>query len=218
MRKVLAAVFSGFIVVEGTGYHHVEVSLRDVNRIVCPVPIESVVFSKDKDVQVEVQGRNAYVKFLSPSKEPRELYVECGGKVFSLILVPKKIRARTVVLRLPEEDLQAARKFEDEAYTRTIEKIIAYVYKEVPPPGWTVEVKEKPYKRFKEGSLTLHKVFKGASFVVFELSFKADEDFYLHPAALVPYFKNVVAVGIVQPRLRKGETTRVFVVVRRKDA
>jgi phosphosulfolactate synthase (CoM biosynthesis protein A) len=46
----------------------VEVSLKDVNRIICPVEVGNVIFSKEKQMQVKVDGRNVFVKFIPVSQ------------------------------------------------------------------------------------------------------------------------------------------------------
>jgi len=86
---------------------HVRLSSTDVNRIVCPSDIHDVVFSKEKGVEVKVNGRNAFVKFLVKkepggkekySKTPTELFVVCGGDVYTLITQPARIPSRTIRL------------------------------------------------------------------------------------------------------------------------
>ena len=228
MKRILFFLLAGIAfsrveVIEGEGYKYVEVSKKDINRIVCPVKISGVVYSKEKLIQVQVEGKNAYVKFLPVQvgeklvykDHPRELYVECGGKVFSLILIPKDIHAKTIVLKVPLKDVKRASKFEAGEYYKVLTKLISYAYRETPPPGYEVKEVNKHYKSFKEGELRILKVYEGVSFSVLELEFVAKERVYLNPAVFVPYFKKPVAVSVVKPSLEKGERTRVFVVVRR---
>ncbi|HIQ48512.1 MAG TPA: hypothetical protein EYH58_02600 [Aquifex aeolicus] len=233
MKRLISLFIAGFVlaqpngieIIESEGYRYVEVSLKDINRIVCPYEISGVVYSKEKRIQVRVEGKNAYVKFL-PLKEgnnlvyedfPRELYIECGEKVFSLILVPREIPAKTIVLKVPLKDFKKATKFEQDEYLRLLVKLISYAWKEVPPPGYSVKEVGKIYKRFKEARLKLVKVYEGVRFAVLELELSAKEDIFLNPAVLIPYFKKPLAISVVKPSLEKGETTRVFIVVE-KDA
>jgi len=93
------------------GWNVVYVSMGDVNRIVCEKgEVSTVVYSQEKEMQVKTEGRNVFVK-LVPKEEgagkkviadyPRELYVECAGEVFQLLLYPKSIPAATIYLKLP---------------------------------------------------------------------------------------------------------------------
>jgi len=77
----------------------VEMSSTDVNRVSCPVAITDVVYSAEKGVTVRFIDREAFVKFLVTRKgaevayatNPTELYVVCGGSVYTLIAQPRKI-------------------------------------------------------------------------------------------------------------------------------
>jgi len=86
---------------------HVRLSSTDVNRVVCSSEIHDVVFSKEKGVDVIVNGRNAFVKFLVKkepdgkevySKTPTELFVVCGEDVYTLITQPARIPSQTIRL------------------------------------------------------------------------------------------------------------------------
>jgi len=88
----------------------VSVSTTDVNRIKCgDGVITGVHYSKDKNMIVEVKDSNAYVKFMALkegekitySDRASEVFVTCGGEVYELILIPKKVNAKTVYLSNP---------------------------------------------------------------------------------------------------------------------
>lgn len=214
-------------VVEGEGYQFVEISLTDVNRVVCSSEITSVVYSKEKNIEVKRDGRNAWVKILpikegntlKYSSEPRELYVECGGKVFSLILVPKRIPATTVVLKVPYEDKEKAREFEAKAssYERLITSLITHAYKEEPPSGYKVKEINEKVRGFQEIDLYLRKVYEGDKFLVEEYLIVAKKEVYLDEGAFIPYVRYPVALSIVKPSLKAGESTRMFVVRLREE-
>jgi len=216
-----------FHVVEGEDYKYVNISLTDVNRIVCSSEITRVVYSKEKNLEVKKDGRNAWVKIL-PVKEgevlkyspqPMELYVECGGRIFSLILLPKRIPATTIVLKVPYEDRKRAREFEAKAnsYERLITSLIEHAYKEEPPPGYNVKNVNEKVREFQEIDLYLRRVYEGDKFLVEEYIITAKKEVYLDEGAFIPYVRTPLALSIVKPSLKAGESTRLFVVRLRED-
>ena len=217
--------FSPVQVVEGDGWHYVKVSLTDVNRIVCPVEIKSVVYSKEKELQVETSGRNAFVKFLvrenpDGSKEisdiPRELYVECGDKVFQLILLPERVPAVQVVLKLPYAEKERAREYEKaNPYDELMLSLIRHVYLEEPPEGYEVKLVNKPYREFVELSMILYRVYEGDLYRVEEYILSAKEDVELWEGQFLPYLNKPLAISIVDPILKAGQSTRLIAVERR---
>lgn len=229
MRKLLFAfgllsfAFGSDIqVVEGDGYHYVEISLIDVNRVVCSSEITGVVYSKEKSIEVKRKGNNAWVKIL-PTKTgekidypsyPRELYVECSGKVFSLVLLPKKRPATTIVLKVPYEDREKAREFERQprSYERLLLSLIEHAYREVPPPGYVVREVNESVKEFQEVNLSLLRRYEGDRYLVEEYLVEAKKDVELDEGSFVPYLRYPLALTLVKPSLRKGESTRLLVV------
>lgn len=213
-------------VVEGDGWHYVKVSLTDVNRIVCPVNIKSVVYSKEKELQVEISRRNAFVKFLvrenpDGTKEisdiPRELYVECGDKVFQLILLPQKIPAVQVVLKLPYAEKERAREYERaNPYDETMLSLIKSVYFEEPPEGYEVKLVNKPFKSFVELDMILYRVYEGDLYRVREFILSAKQNIELWEGQFLPYLDKPLAISIVDPILKAGQSTRLIAVERRE--
>jgi len=210
----------------------VEVSKTNINRIVCPVEITTVIYSKEKDIEVKREGRNLFIKFLvrqiiDPNTGrvenvildvPRDVYVECGGKIFSLILVPKEIPPVTVVLRADVADIRKAHGFEKSfsEYEKLMIELIKKAYFEVPPEGYKVKVKNELAKEFKELSLILSKVYEGAQLAVEEYVIIARENIELFEEMFIPYLREPLAIAIVKPKLKGGEQTRMLVVRRRK--
>jgi conjugal transfer pilus assembly protein TraK len=201
----------------------VYISMGDVNRIVCEKgDATTVVYSQEKEMQVKTEGRNVFVK-LVPKEEgnkkvisdyPRELYVECAGEFFQLLLYPKRIPATTIYLKLPyRKDTHKARAFERASpFEETIAKLIKSAYLEEIPDGYDVEVVNKPAGSFRELDLVLYRRYTGDRFVVEEYLITAKLNLELSEASFLPYLKNPVAISIVKPILKEGETTRMFVV------
>ena len=84
-----------------------ELSNRDINRIVCPGTINDLIFSEEKHITGHFSGNNAFVKFkieqlgedeYSYAEVPSELFVVCDNTVYTLIITP--MDTPSVTLRL----------------------------------------------------------------------------------------------------------------------
>ena len=206
------------------GWNVAYVSMGDVNRIVCEKgEIATVVYSQEKEMQVKTEGQNVFVKLVPKEEDdgnkvisdyPRELYVECGGEVFQLLLYPKSIPAVTIYLKLPfKKDTNKAKVFEKASpFEETIGKLIKAAYLEEIPDGYDVEVVNRSAGSFRELDLVLYRRYTGDRFVVEEYLITAKLNLELSEASFLPYLKNPVAISIVKPILKEGETTRMFMV------
>ena len=159
----------------------VTVSNIDVNRIVCPYNIQDVVYSQEKGLQVKTEGRNLYVKLpiivkavngevkeKKLFKNKAELFISCGGHVYSLILKPKKIPARTIYLTAPDEDMKKASSFfEKMSFEDAIVELIKRVAEERIPRGFKVEFVNQTIQ-YKDMEVTFRKKVIGGGVIVKE--------------------------------------------------
>lgn len=217
---------------EGDGYHYVGVSLKGLIRVVCPEPFSSKKFSAEKEMEVTLEGKNAYIKFLptevirpdgemilSYSSMPRDLYLECGGRVFSLILLPKEeMQTTTVVLKVPLADLEKARQFEKgNEYEETLERLIRAAYREEPPDGYQTVKVDKVAMIFEELDLLLTTQYRGADYIVSVYLIKTKRTIEeISDEVFIPYLKKPLAITIVKPRLSENESSRMIVVTRKE--
>ncbi len=105
---LIAGPASADVTVRAESVTAVEMSNRDVNRIVCSDGlINDAFFSEEKGIMVQNDGRNSFVKFLikrdgiSPdayASHRAEFYVVCGGQVYTLMVTPKDIIGQTIRL------------------------------------------------------------------------------------------------------------------------
>jgi len=223
------------IIVVDTTSAVIKVSLTDMTRIVCPRgEITTYAYSKEKLIEVLKSGNSLYIKFL-PVKEwnpklgreelvyrdyPRDLFVECGGKTFSLVLLPEKgLPPQEIYLQLPYKgNRKEAKRFETSyPYEETLIELIKNAYKDQIPPGYEVKFIGKPYREFKELSLYLNKEYIGDSFKVVEFVITAKKDLTLYEGMFVPFLPNALAIAIEKPILKQGEMTRLFVVEKVKN-
>ncbi|HAM50185.1 MAG TPA: hypothetical protein DCP92_05650, partial [Nitrospiraceae bacterium] len=138
-------------VVNDEAMQAVEVSLKDISRIVCFTDITRVIYSKEKVIEIKNEGKDAFVKNLpiesiDPStgratlkydRRPKEVYLLCGSKTYSLILVPKDIPATTIYLRSSSGERENASKYERaNDYDNTIFNLIKTVYRQEIPNGY----------------------------------------------------------------------------------
>jgi conjugal transfer pilus assembly protein TraK len=88
----------------------VELSNRDVNRIVCPGQMNDLIFSQEKGLTGHFAGNNAFIKFKIEdaggeriyAEEPSELFVVCSGAVFTLLATPRDMPSVTLRLAAPQ--------------------------------------------------------------------------------------------------------------------
>ena len=211
----------------------VRLSNSDVNRVICPVDMKDVIYSEEKGLTVNLSGKNAYLKFLVVKKDgkemysstPSELYLVCDGQVYTMIAMPSRIPAQTVQLT-PGKAGTAKKNMElygELPFEKKIIAIVKRVYTNDVPDSFTKTVVGKKIDVFKDLEVVLRSVYaiegEGLRVKEFEvrlspmstaesISFK-ESDFLRTDVSLHP-----VAVSAEFMTLKKGETSRVFVVER----
>ena len=209
------------------GYSYVNISTTDISRIHCSAPIKNLIYSKEKRIEIKTSGRDAYIKILPVKRKmsggevlrydtkPRELYLECGDRTYSLILVPKAGRARTIVIRDEGADKKEAKAFEESPYVKTLEELLKAAYREVPPRGYAAVETDGKGPRFKEASLSLIRRYVGFRYVVDTYLLESHRDMVFAESMFGPYLEHPLLISIVKRRLAKGEKSRMFVIRKR---
>ena len=211
----------------------VPLSNSDVNRIICPVEIRDVVYSKEKGLTVKLIENSAFVKFLVMKKDgrdlyasnPSELYVACGDDMYTLIAVPKRIPAQTVQLTPGKVDAMKKNRalYGEMPFEQKVVAIIKKLATDRPSDTFTVETVNKPLAAFQDLDLMLAQVvtIDGEGLRVKEYRARIP-----HSSALTTMYlgekdflradlaEQAVAVSIDVMNLTKGETARVFIVER----
>lgn len=220
-------------VIKDEGFHILETSLKDVSRLVCFSEIEKVIYSKEKGIEIKTSGRNAYIKNLPKESinpttgrlsveydsKPKELYVICAEKTFSLILIPQDIPAVTAYLQSSHADTDKALTHEKSStYEDTILSLLKSAYYENIPPGYEVSEINKPIKEFQEVQIVHAKDYTGVMYQIAEYIFLARTEITIDEKTVLDTIKpaNPLAVSIVSLYLRPGDQTRVFIVRRQK--
>jgi len=211
----------------------VRLSNSDINRVICPVDIKDVIYSEEKGLAVNISGKNAYLKFLVVKKDgkdlystvPSELYFVCDGAVYTMIASPARIPAQTVQLT-PGKAGTARKNIElygELPFEKKIITIVKRVYTNDVPDSFTRTVVGKKIELFKDLEVILRSIYsiEGEGLRVKELEVRVspasaldaisfrESDFLRTDISLHP-----VAVSAESLTLKKGETSRVFVVER----
>lgn len=134
MYKMLALTFLFFGVTTLSYSNDVyNLSMTDVNRIICTDNIKDVVFSEEKGLITKVSGKEVFVKFPVTimldqetgvketvyTRDSTELFLVCGEATYSLLLKPVKIPAQTINLKATTStvDIEAQSKDQEDTLT-----------------------------------------------------------------------------------------------------
>ena len=211
-----------------------EISLKDVTRVVCFTNITRAIYSKEKAMEIKTVDRNAFIKNLPKEvidpatgrtaneydSRPKEVYLVCGDKTFSLLLIPKDIPANTIYLKSSYVEKEKAVSFEkSNDYENTILKLISSAYLENVPDGYDVDDIDKVLKEYQEIRLVHKRNYTGIMFQIQEYVVIAKKELNINEITLLEAIspKNPLAVSIVSPMLRPNEQSRVFIVRLLKD-
>lgn len=90
----------------------VKLSNRDINRIVCPGPMNDLIFSQEKAMTGHFSGNNGFIKFKIEDSgndyvyadTQSELFVVCNNAVYTLLVTPADIPSVTLRLASPSGD------------------------------------------------------------------------------------------------------------------
>jgi conjugal transfer pilus assembly protein TraK len=218
----------------------VQLSNRDVNRLVCPGEIKDISYSQEKKVIAKVAGGNAYIKFQMTKNadygtegeaefiyadQPSEFYVTCDNNVYTIIATPADIPAQTV--RLSSGKKAAIRRnaafFKDMPYEEKVVKLIQAVYTENFPDSFSVENVNRKFFDI-DYTLTLKRIVsvEGEGLRLKELSVRLKDhngEFEKRELSEKDFLRSSIAktplaVSIYPLVIESGQTGRVFVVER----
>ena len=90
----------------------VTLSNKDINRIVCPGPMNDLIFSQEKAMTGHFSGNNGFIKFKIEdsgneyiyAETQSELFVVCNNAVYTLLVTPANIPSVTLRLASPAGD------------------------------------------------------------------------------------------------------------------
>ena len=211
-------------------FKFVDVSKTDVNRIICENgEFGKVVYSKDKEISIQKDGENAFIKLLPVitrsnnvvidsviNEFNRDVYFECNQKIYSLNLIPKDISAQTILLfddGTRKNNIEAKRFEQSSPFEKTVINIIKNVYKEKEPDGYVTKILPPKYIKFNELELLPTKTYTGNDYMIYEYKITALENIELDEKMFINFVaNNPLAISLSELNLQKNEEARLFVV------
>ena len=213
----------------------VDLSSTDVNRITCTGEITDLIFSSEKGVEGHFTGNNAFVKFKLKkvgneeiySTRPTELFVVCGGSVYTLIGTPKRIPS--VTLRLSAGKGNKIKKnmdhYEGLPFEKKILRLIREAYRGEYPDSYRVTAAHVQVNLSADLRVSLKRVVdvEGEGFRLKEYSVTAtpaDEEARLaiqeKDFLRADIGEKIIAIAVERQSLAASESTRVFVVEKKE--
>ena len=209
----------------------VELSNRDVNRVVCQSgAIENFKFSAEKGALIEADGADAYIKFQIKKTGDREEYatarseffIKCDGVVYTILAAPKNRAAQTVFLGLgqtrhAQENADRFRPLSDE---EAVVEISHAVLRDEFPASYGVRLENERFAHSRSIGADVRKrrsfSIEGSSLRAVEYSVRALRDLTLDEwRFLSPEFgPSIYGVTLETQQLRAGEVGSVVIVYR----
>ena len=212
----------------------VELSAKEINRIVCPMQMTDLIFSEEKGLTGHFSGNNAFIKFtaeevggkLKYSKEPSEIYAVCNGSVYTIIGAPAEINAVTVRLALPKSETveKNIARYKNMPLEKQSLQLIKEAYDGAFPSSYQVIDKAVAVHLCPDLDLIRQQVVEvegvGLRLKSFKATSKLATDLELAEKTFLTAIVGnpILAVAVEQHTLKPGESTRVFVVERKELA
>lgn len=194
----------------------VDLSARNLNLIKFPTPGVRV-YTGSKVLDIKIDEGNVFLKFMGEVISPQEIFFVAPSGVYSMILVPKEIPAQTVIVRVPEEDINDALNWEiSHNYVSGLKELIKAMYEGKPPRGFSIKEIKEDRSLWKEVKTTLKQTYIGATLQgdVYELTNITASPVRFSEKEF--YEKGVLAVSIEKHELRPGEKTDLYIVRKTK--
>ena len=210
----------------------VEMSNKDINRVVCSGPISDLIFSKEKGLTGHFSGNSAYIKFSIEevngksiyAKEPSELYVVCDGATYSIVANP--VDKQPVTIRLAPPEGAAVKRnialFKNMPLEKQALRLIKEGYSGTYPSSYKVTDNQPAQIPLCPDldiipKLTVDVDGVGLRLKVFEATlFAADRDMDEKIFLSSKISDSILAVAVENHELKHGDKTRVFVVERKE--
>jgi len=230
MRKMLIILpfLFGFTSIPPEVLTPVEVSNRDVNRIICTDTVQDVVYSKEKPLELKVIERNIFVKFLIKQEGGKEIYytqkidmhVICGDSIYDILLIPKDITSQTLLLKNAASKVKKnLSSFKGMAHEAKLIKLLRIAYTEEFPDGFTVT--DLTGKKEFEASVDYSDIdlrarrkvmVEGTGLVLTEYVVTADKSMELRETDFLGLSKKPYLIALEQNKLPSGGSARLFII------
>jgi len=212
----------------------VQLSNRDINRIVCSGPMSDLIFSEEKGITGHFSGNSAFIKFkaeevggqLTYAETPSELFIVCNGAVYTLIAEPQEISSVTLHLAAPAKDVfkKNIDHYKNMPLERKVLQIIKEGYEGGYPSSYKVSNADTLVPLCGDLSVSLMQTVDvegvGLRLKQFKVASTKNETMELQEKTFLSLgiSESVLAVAIEDQVLNIGEATRVFVVEKREQS
>ena len=212
----------------------VQLSNRDINRIVCSGPMSDLIYSEEKGVTGHFSGNSAFIKFkaeeldgqLTYAETPSELFIVCNGAVYTLIAEPHATSSVTLHLAAPAKDVfkKNIDHFKNMPLEKQVLQIIKEGYEGGYPSSYKVSNADTLIPLCGDLSVNLMQTVDvegvGLRLKQFKVASTKDETMELKEKTFLSLFisEAILAVAIENQVLNTGEATRVFVVEKREQS
>ncbi|MBU0665267.1 MAG: type-F conjugative transfer system secretin TraK [Proteobacteria bacterium] len=212
----------------------VQLSNRDINRIVCSGPMSDLIFSEEKGVTGHFSGNSAFIKFkaeemngeLLYAETPSELFVVCNGAVYTLIAEPHEIPSVTLHLAAPAKDVfqKNIDHYKNLPLEKQVLQIIREGYEGGYPSSYKVSNADTLIPLCGDLSVNLLQTVDvegvGLRLKQYKVVSTKGETMELQEKTFLSLgiSESILAVAIEDHVLNTGEATRVFVVEKREQS
>jgi len=212
----------------------VQLSNRDINRIVCSGPMSDLIYSEEKGVTGHFSGNSAFVKFkaeemngeLMYAETPSELFVVCNGAVYTLIAEPHEIASVTLHLAAPAKDVfkKNIDHYKNLPLEKQVLQIIREGYEGGYPSSYKVSNADTLIPLCGDLSVNLMQTVDvegvGLRLKQYKVASTKNEKMELQEKTFLSLgiSESILAVAIENHVLNTGEATRVFVVEKREQS
>lgn len=196
---------------------NVRVSNSSVNRIVLPFKILDISYSKEKGIKIKVVDNQAFIKYVPVIKQqvekagnqekkvgepkviynkakPAEVFFVTEKKTYAFNLIPRYIKAQTIIVNDYSKNIDKALKYETEDdYIKTLSKISKQVLLGKIPQGYDVKsINNEIISYNKDVKIKEISIYKGVLYNahLFEISNKTDKSKKINPKAFISLVKN----------------------------
>ncbi|MGB9756080.1 MAG: TraK domain-containing protein [Desulfurella sp.] len=191
------------------------VSNTSVNRFICNGNITDVIYSQEKNFSIKVNENNMFLKLPVKIKmvdgqekermvfnEKSEMYINCDGSIYSVIIVPMQTSSQTIYLQNPKGDMKKAQEFakkktRDDFVISLIDALLNNNF----PQGFKVSEHGKFYSMpdMNNVDFLLYRTIEGAGFVAKEFIIYSKDKVKIEDVQLakIEDVVNPVAVAIL---------------------
>lgn len=212
----------------------VQLSNRDINRIVCSGAMSDLIFSEEKGITGHFSGNSAFIKFkaaefnerITYAETPSELFIVCNGAVYTLIAEPQEISSVTLHLAAPAKDVfqKNIDHYKNMPLEKQVLQIIQEGYEGGYPSSYKVSNVDTLIPLCGDLSVNLMQTVDvegvGLRLKQFKVASTKGETMELQEKTFLSLDigESILAVAIEDQVLNAGEATRVFVVEKREQS